>query len=150
MGTILALNVGLLTALLVFTVLTERTTEQTLKIFPFLDHKKWFGIPSPLLVALFWASVFAWGGGINFFAVFGLTFQWAWIGLIVTSILMTGGSSGVHFVINSTVQETTNAATTVGAFGSGPGTRKPETGGHAVSPDTGLEQGGSGVPPGSG
>lgn len=148
MGTTLSIDVGMVIAFLFFTVLAERITEQHLKIMPFLDHRTLLGIPSPMLVALFWAIIFSWGASLNFFAMLGLIiFKWAWVGVLVTTILMTGGSNLAHSIIMSYLQVTKGVATDLsGVLQGGSGTPLG-TAEEQVKPQTSPEQGVSGVPP---
>jgi hypothetical protein len=117
MGTVLTVAVGMVIAFLFLTVLAERTTEQTLRILPFLDHRTLWTIPTPMLVALFWALVFSWGADLNFFVMLGFSFRWPLVGFLVTAILMTGGSNLVHSIIKSYFTVTRSVSTDpAGAF----------------------------------
>lgn len=142
MGTIFPIDLVLLVAVLIYTVLVQALTEQTLKIFTGLDHKTWRGIPSPLLVALFWSTLLACNGRLNFFAIVGVHYLWAWLGILVTIVLMTGGSSLVHDTLHKSAEQVAVATELFSSFNSDPAD-KPAT-------QMGSEQGISGVPPSDG
>lgn len=77
----------------------EKLVEVVLKLVPSIDHKTVVYLDVPLLLALIFGLIIALGAPLDFFAMFGLQFQWPYVGCVITGLLMMGGSSLVHDVI---------------------------------------------------
>lgn len=76
--------------------IVERAVEVTVIIIPFVDKKTILGCPVNLLLALFYSMVLAFGANLNFFAMFGIEFQWGVVGKVLAALFMAGGAKFAH------------------------------------------------------
>lgn len=80
-----------------FTV--ERVVELILSAVPRLDKRQVLGVDVPVILALALSLVLSFGARLDFFEIFGVTFQWPLVGIILTAFFMVGGSSAVHDIL---------------------------------------------------
>ncbi|NLY53737.1 MAG: hypothetical protein GX060_03820 [Firmicutes bacterium] len=81
-----------------FTV--ERIVELILCLIPQLDAKRQIaGINVPGLLAFVVALVLSYGAQLDFFQMFGVSFQWPAIGPLLSAFFMVGGSGVIHDLI---------------------------------------------------
>jgi hypothetical protein len=76
--------------------IVERAVEATVTVIPFLDKKVLWGWPVNLILALIYGMLLAFGANLNFFAMFGIEFQWAVIGHLVCGLFMALGAKFCH------------------------------------------------------
>ena len=90
---------GLLATWVFLAFAVERLVELVMNILPTLDRKKVLGVQVPTLLALVLSMVLAYGAGLDFFRIFGISFKWCLVGPAMTGLFMTGGSNLVHDIV---------------------------------------------------
>lgn len=136
--------IGILVVWLFMAFVVERLVEVVLRVFPMFDHKKIGMVNIAMVLTLVFSLVIAFGASLDFFEMFGITFQWPYVGPVVSALLMMGGSSLVHDVIQW-VQANKETAKAWAAPGPQPSTTVPAESDTAQNPD--VVRYTSGVPP---
>lgn len=90
---------GLLATWVFLAFAVERLVELVMNVVPMLDKKRVFGIQIPTLLAMALSLFLAYGSGLDFFAMFGISFQWRPVGPAITGLFMGGGSNLVHDIV---------------------------------------------------
>ena len=93
----------------------EKLVEVVFGAIPFFDHKKILLIDVAKVLALIFGLVFAWGAGLDFFALFEIPFAWPYVGFVVSALIMMGGSSLVHDITEWIAAKKSEAKTQSGS-----------------------------------
>ena len=90
---------GLLATWVFLAFAVERLVELVMNIVPALDKRRILGVNVPTLLALVLSLVLAYGAGLDFFTMFGISFKWNPVGPAVSGFFMGGGSNLVHDIV---------------------------------------------------
>ena len=137
---------GILLVWLFMAFVVEKLVEVVLRIFPFFDHKKIVLVDVALILALTFSLVIAFGANLDFFVMFEIQFQWPYVGPVISALLMMGGSSLVHDVLEW-VQSSKETAKANLSAGSQPTTTVPISAEIVVDKILQSARRTSGVPP---
>ncbi len=89
----------LLTSWLFLSFVVERLTELAIKLVPALSSLDIKKLNIEMTISLIWSLIISFGATLDFFSMFNIAFKWPAVGMILTAILMSGGSNVVHDVV---------------------------------------------------
>ena len=90
---------AMVTILLFFAFLVERLVEWLTKLVPWLDTVQVKQVNLQMVLAVLFSMVLAFGAKLDFFVMMGIEFYWPYAGIILTAIIMSGGSNFVHDIV---------------------------------------------------
>jgi len=90
---------AMITIFLFLSFLVERLVEWVVRLIPPLDDVEIKFVNIQMVLAVLFSLILAFGAKLDFFVMMGIPFYWPYVGIILTAIIMSGGSNFVHDII---------------------------------------------------
>lgn len=90
---------AMITIFLFLSFLVERLVEWVVRLVPPLADVEIKYVNLQMVLAVLFSLILAFGAKLDFFVMMGIPFFWPYVGIILTAIVMSGGSNFVHDII---------------------------------------------------
>ena len=79
--------------------IVERLSEYLGKLIPAIEKLENQFVNTKLCIAFAISLMLAFGAGLDFFTAFEINFRYAYVGIILTAVFLSGGSNAVHDIL---------------------------------------------------